>query len=870
MGWQDAPVVEATPQQPAGASASAQPAWMAAPAVEQPKAGGASDFEPIIQKASAQYGVPADEIRAIIGKESSFNPKARSKKGAGGLMQLMPSTAVDLGVSDVYDPEQNIDAGTRYYAQQLKKYDGDREKALAAYNWGPGNVDKFGVGPEVKVVPKETRDYVRRITAQMGINKPSGKPGGTTLAQDVARGAAGFYKGLFTDIPDASQQLISAALPDKLERFMDVEDKTIAERVAGREEAYQADRTRLGGEGIDLGRLTGNVVNPAGLALGAGGGAVGQVGPTVARAATAGRMLPEAFAKLGPKAQAILAPMLRGAGGGAMMPVTGSEDFASQKAKQVGIGAALGPVAEGAGKLVANTTGRALGALRGEMQPGPAATQQLGKDMGVQLTAGDLAPQNKGLTGIEGALENQRLPFASMVPTRNAQQAQAQAVAQKELDAQHKALVNATYMDVDKLRALAKGQSTRSAEARKVVQMMDEAGPDERAIMQASGNNRWLTMKLLSDKRFDKVTELAGDTPVPATSTLKALDDAIKAASKVVDTDPASLAQLHKWKAALGGKADDADPIEDAVAFMDGTPTAPGVEVVPNTYGRMREFRSDLRKRINAATTNETTDSSKLFLKNIAASVEDDMDAFAQSTPKLAEANQIAQDFYRKQVVPYQKQKLASALTADDPDQIYGAFIRSQAEGRGDYAAQRLFTALDGKGKQAVRYGIVKQAMAQATDGDEFSPTAFRKALEGTEYKTYFKGADLARVDKIIQLFGHLRHADPEHLKKYSPMLGGQMGLGGTGLAGAVGGIAAGNPIGAALSVGGVIGGAKLLRFLMTSDSGKKLLFSQNVFNKGGSKEGTGKLIDELVRRMSSEAGTVSGAENGQPGRVLP
>lgn len=865
MGWQDAPVVEQAPTQQGQA-----PAWMSAPAVEQPKRSGANEFDPLIEQASAKYGVDPGDIRAMIGTESSFNPKARSSKGAGGLMQLMPSTAADLGVADVYDPAQNIDGGTRYYKQLLDKYGGDKSKALAAYNAGPGrldkNIEKLGDN-YTKVLPKETRDYVQKITAQMGIAKPTGKPGDTTLAQDVARGAAGVYRGLFQDLPDAAGQLTSAVLPDKLERFMDVEDKTIAERIADRETAYQQDRTRLGGEGIDLGRLAGNVLNPAGLALGAGGGAVGQVGPTVARAASAGRLLPEAFAKLGPKAQAILAPMLRGAGGAAMMPVAGSEDFASQKAKQVGVGAALGPIAEGAGRVVANTTGRALGALRGEMQPGPAATQQLGDDLGVQLTAGNLAPQNKGITGIEGALENQRLPFASMSGTRAVQQAQARAVAQREVEAQHKALLGASYLDVDKVRALAKGNSTRSAEARKIVQMMDEAGPDERAIMQASGNNRWLTMKLLSDKRFDKVTELAGDTPVPATSTLRALDDAIEKASKVVDTDPGSLAQLRKWRSALGGRAAD-DPIEDAVGFMEGQ--QPGVEVIPNTYARMREFRSDLRKRINAATTNETTDSSKLFLKNIAASVEDDMDAFAQSTPKLAEANQVAQDFYRKQVVPYQKQKLASALTSDDPDQIYGAFIRSQAEGRGDYAARRLFTALDGKGKQAVRYGIVKQAMANATDGDEFSPTAFKKSLESTEYKTYFRGADLARVDKIIQLFDHLKHADPDHLKKYTPMLGGQMGLGGTGLAGAVGGLAAGNPVGAVLSAGGVIGGAKALRFLMTSDSGKKLLFSQDVFGRGGSKEAAGKLLDELVRRMSSEAGTVSGAETGQPGRVLP
>jgi hypothetical protein len=831
---------------------------MSAPAVEQP-----GNYDDLINKYSQQNGVPVELTRAVIGKESSYNPKARSKKGAGGLMQLMPSTATDLGVSDVYDPEQNIEGGTRYLKQMLDKYDGDVPKALAAYNWGPGSMDKTvaKMGENyTKVLPKETSDYVRKITAQMGIRQPTGKPGDTSTAQDVARGAAGVYRGLFNDVNDAGTQLFSAIMPDPVERFMDVEGKTASERVADKEAAYQAKRAELGGEGIDLGRLAGNIANPVGLSLGAGGGT----------GAVAGRMLPEVFAKLPAAVQKVLAPMLRGAGGAAMMPVTGSEDFAEQKAKQAGIGAALGPVAEGAGRVVGNTAGRIMGAITNDLKPSAANTAALGKELGVDLTAGNLAPANKAITGIEGALENQRLPFASLAPTRALQQAQARTVAKKTVGDEYKKLIGMSYMDAGKVRALAAGNSVRSPEARKIVQMMDEAGTDERAIMQASGNNRWLNMKLIADKNFDDVAQKAGDTPVPATSTLKAIDDALKQGGKAIHKDDPSLAMLRKWKANLGGKTDDAgDPIDEAVRFMDDVPP-PGLAVEPNTYGRMRAFRGDLRKLVDAATTNETTDSSKIFLKNIAASVEDDLDNFAKSTPGLEKANERAQSFYREQVIPYQKQKLAGALTADDPDKIYGAFIRSQAEGKGDYAAKRLFTALDGKGKQAVRYGIVKQAMVDATDGDKFSPTAFKKALESTEYKTYFKGPDLARVDKIVQLFGHLKNADPAHIEKYTPMMGGQMGLGGTGLAGAVGGIAAGNPMGAALGAGGVIGGAKLLRFLMTSDSGKRLLMSQNVYAKGGSKEASGKLIDELMRRFSAEAGTVSGAENGQPGRVLP
>lgn len=854
MGWQDAPAVEQPKSQ------AQAPAWAAAPAVEAPKPAGAADFEPLIQKASAQYGVPAELVRAVVSKESNGNPNARSKKGAGGLMQLMPSTAADLGVQDVYDPEQNIDGGTRYLKQMLDRYNGDDARALAAYNWGPGNVDKFGDN-YIKVAPKETKDYVRKITAQMGLAKPTGKPGDTTTAQDVARGAMGLYRGLFSDIPDASEQVVSGILPDQLERVLDVEGKTGAERVAAREAAYQAKRAELGGEGVDLGRLAGDIANPASLALGASGGT-----GTLAAGA-----LPKAFAKLGPKAQALLGPMLRGAGGAAMMPVGGTDDLLEQKAKQIGTGGALGPVAQGASSLAVRGAGRLIGAARGEMQPQAAAAQNLGKEVGVQLTAGDLAPQNKGLAGIEGVLENQRLPFASMAPTRAAQQAQAQAAARKLADDHYKALVNTSYMDGDKLRALAGGSSIRSAEARKVLQMIDEAGPDERAIMQASGNNRWLTMKLLADKRFDKVTQLAGGSAVPATKTLESIDAALKKAGTVVDLDPQSMVQLRKWKAQLESPTQQSldDPIGSAVSHMDDT-SPPTGEVIPNTYGRMRQFRSDLRERINKATTNETTDASKLFLKDIATAVEDDLDSFANSTPGLADANKIAQDFYRRQVVPYQKQKLAKALTSDDPDQIYGAFIRSQAEGHGDYAAKRLFDALDGKGKQAVRYGIVRQAMTSATSDGKFSPAMFKKTIEGTEYKTYFKGPDLARVDKLLELFGHLRRADPAHLERHPPIFGGAMGMGGMGIAGVAGGVAAGNPLTAASAVAAGVGSAKLLRWLMTSDNGKRLLFSQNVFGKGASKEKAGKLLEEIVRKMPGAAGTAAGAEAGQPGRVLP
>jgi soluble lytic murein transglycosylase-like protein len=124
----------------------------------------ASEIDALIDKYSTQNGLDAKLVRAVIKAESDGNPQAVSHKGAMGLMQLMPAELKGYGVTDPFDPEQNIAGGTRQLAEKLKLFKGDLSLALAAYNAGSGNVRKYGGIPPFT----ETRNYVKKIMGMLG------------------------------------------------------------------------------------------------------------------------------------------------------------------------------------------------------------------------------------------------------------------------------------------------------------------------------------------------------------------------------------------------------------------------------------------------------------------------------------------------------------------------------------------------------------------------------------------------------------------------------------------------------------------------------------------------------------------------------
>lgn len=163
-----------------------------------------NDYQAIVSEKAGKYELDPSLVHAVIKTESNGNPYAISRKGAKGLMQLMPGTANDLQVRNVFDPEENIDGGARYLRYLIDRFNGDLTLALAAYNAGPKTVEKSWSIPHIP----ETRDYVRKVMALYNGKNTypvSSKPHISPKSEPIYKVVAEDGTILFTNFPSNKQ-----------------------------------------------------------------------------------------------------------------------------------------------------------------------------------------------------------------------------------------------------------------------------------------------------------------------------------------------------------------------------------------------------------------------------------------------------------------------------------------------------------------------------------------------------------------------------------------------------------------------------------------------------------------------------------------
>lgn len=199
------------------------------------QASSTNSLDQIFDQAATTYNVPKDLLKAVAKAESNFNAKAVSSCGAMGIMQLMPATASALGVTNAYDPKQNIMGGAKYLSQLLDKYKGNVSYAVAAYNAGGGNVDKYGGIPPFE----ETRNYVAKVLQYLdeGVDVPDQAAGtGAPPSSNLPYSSVAAQQGTGSSQVNSLQQVMEQYFDyeDYLE-FLQLFTKIIYEKISGKE-----------------------------------------------------------------------------------------------------------------------------------------------------------------------------------------------------------------------------------------------------------------------------------------------------------------------------------------------------------------------------------------------------------------------------------------------------------------------------------------------------------------------------------------------------------------------------------------------------------------------------------------------------------
>lgn len=499
---------------------------------------------------------------------------------------------------------------------------------------------------------------------------------------------------------------------------------------------------------------------------------------------------------------------LEGAAGGFLEPVTNQSDlrdFWTTKAKQTGAGAVAGAAGSALGYGVGKVVERGAGAIKGNLRPGAAEVEKLGKDWGIRTTAGDVTG-SPALQRTEVALES--VPMMGMGKFRQAQNVEAGRAAQRIKADLTKQMEGMDWGDLSSVQAAA-ASGNRNAE--NVLAQIANAGDDWQRILQTSGNVKLVKNKLVADRLYDEVGKIAGDAPVPINSTMSAIQESKAELMKSAIPDEGALALLNRLEQRLQAQGENA------------------VDLSYTGMGRLRsdlgDMVSDFYKGSNAATGSKGVG----ILARIKKAVEGDMETFAKSNPGTREAFKEANSFYQNNVVPFKDAALAKSLKDAPADTVFGKFIKaSTTEGQ----AERFFNVLDPKGQAAVRVGMVSQALDEATRevaseaGAVFSPAQFAGALEKLKgaRNVAFKGESKFELDGLVKIMRHVQRA-------------GQFAENpGTGYRVIQQGMPVGLLAGAAYSPQMLIAGltsGKAIQQLLTTKAGKRLLLSASASTPG-------------------------------------
>jgi len=476
---------------------------------------------------------------------------------------------------------------------------------------------------------------------------------------------------------------------------------------------------------------------------------------------------------------------------------------------------------------------KAINAIKGgAIDPAAQYLMDLGKKWGIRLSADDVS-SNPALKAAGQGLEE--IPFIGTRGYRSGQNQDAITAARGLASQTQDQMLNTQFENVDQLRQVAQSGGKRAAKAQEVLTDIANTGDDWQKVADVSARAKLLNNQITADKNYDVVEGLAskfGNVPIP--NGMEAIDDAIQRASLSRSPDTALISKLSTLRKNLSQGE--------------------------NNYSQLKATISSLKSDIRAGQQGKNgavSSEGAAVLQGLNSAVIKDMDAFAQANgPELGQAWKKADTFYRSAVVPYKDTQIASALKNAAPDEIYGKFITTGGAegGRGTTRATKLYDAMDTKGRSAIRYGMVQEALSKASNADtgSFSPAKFASEFDrvAAAKGVFFKGADKAEIDGFKTIMRHVERSNvainkPETGVKNIPYLIG-------------GAVAAGGAYFDPESTAAVITSVYGLKKLLTTPAGRNFLLSSSKL-KAGSPQ-MQKALDNFIK--AAQLTTVAGSSN--------